>query len=546
MTEPTPAARRTRFGLRRTAGHAASVGSGIMLSRVTGVARDVAVAAFLGTRLSADAYWAAIKIPNIIRNLLGEGTLSASFVPVYSEQLELSAAQRAADAPGTPGEDATDPPRLAASVLGLVLVTATLLSGLGVLLAPWITAAVLGTADDATRILTTSLVRILFPMAGVLILGAWCLGVLTSHHRFFLPFAAPALWNLAQVGGLFLAAAVGSTAWAHALAWSALAGSVLQVGIQLPSSFRIAGIARPRLDLDWEPLRRVARNTLPVISSQGIFQISSLVDLSLAGLAGTGALAALSYSQRLVYLPVSLFGISVAASSLPTMSRDATRDALRLRLVDGFFQITFFVLPAAVILLLFGDLAVALLYQRREFSADSTALVAAILGAYSLGLVAMSCLKLFASGFHALQDTRTPMRIAAASVTLGIAVSVALTLAMRSAGYGTYSAVGIVLGGVCGSWLNLILHWWLLGRRIGPLFDRPALRAVVRLAFAALVAGGAGFWVRGLLEPRLPGGFLGSLGVLAAVVAAGAIPYLLIARRPPRAAAGPEDRVDAF
>jgi putative peptidoglycan lipid II flippase len=534
-----------------------------MFSRVTGVARDAAVAAFLGTRLSADAYWAAMKIPNIIRNLLGEGTLSASFVPVYSEQLELAATETAAaGGQGDPapqiaarqdgrdgarpadGDRTTDPPRLAASVLGMVLVTATLLSGLGVLLAPWITAAVLGTADEATRILTTSLVRILFPMAGVLILGAWCLGVLTSHHRFFLPFAAPALWNLAQVGGLFLAAAIGSTAWAHALAWSALAGSVLQVGIQLPASLRIAGIKRPRLGLDWEPLRRVARNALPVISSQGIFQLSSLVDLSLAGLAGTGALAALSYSQRLVYLPVSLFGISVAASALPTMSRDATREALRVRLVDGFFQITFFVLPAAVVLVLFGDLAVALLYQRRAFSADSTALVATILAAYSLGLVAMSCLKLFASGFHALQDTRTPMRIAAASVTLGIGVSVALTLGMRSAGYGTYSAVGIVLGGVCGSWLNLILHWSLLGRRIGPLFDRKALLAVLRLVAGALAAGGAGFWVRGVLEPRLPGGFLGSLGLLGAVLVAGAIPYLLIARRPP-VMARPDGSADA-
>lgn len=534
VTEPGSASGR-RFGLRRTSGHAASVGSGIMFSRVTGVARDAAVAAFLGTRLAADAYWAAIKIPNIIRNLLGEGTLSASFVPVYSEQLERAASDGERGGKGDQAIDpADDPPRLAASVLGWVLVSATLLSGLGVLLAPWITAIVLGTADDSTRVLTTSLVRILFPMSGVLIVGAWCLGVLTSHHRFFLPFAAPALWNLAQVGGLFVAAAIGSTAWAHALAWSALAGSVLQVGIQIPASLRIAGIRRPRLELDWEPLKRVARNTLPVISSQGIFQLSSLVDLSLAGLAGTGALAALSFSQRLVYLPVSLFGISVAAASLPTMSRDATSEALRLRLVDGFFQVTFFVLPAAVVFLLVGDIAVALLYQRREFTADSTALVATILAAYSLGLVAMSCLKLFASGFHALQDTRTPMRIAAASVALGIGVSVALTLAMRSAGYGSYSAVGIVLGGVCASWLNLVLHWWLLGRRIGPLFDRSALMAVVRLAAGALAAGGVGLWVRSLLEPRLPGGFLGSLGLIAAVLAAGAIPYLVIARRPPR------------
>jgi putative peptidoglycan lipid II flippase len=494
-----------------------------MLSRVTGLARDIAVAAFLGTGLAADAYWAAMKIPNIIRNLLGEGTLSASFVPVYSEQLETSS---------DPG---TDPPRLASSVLGMVLVVATLLSGLGILLAPWITAAVLGTADEATRLLTTSLVRVLFPMSGVLIVGAWCLGVLNSHDRFFLPFVAPVLWNLSQVAGLLLAAKLGAESLVHALAWSALVGSILQVGIQMPSAFRLAQVRRPAFTFDWEPLRRVARNTLPVISGQGIFQLSSLVDLALAGLAGTGALAALGYSQRLVYLPISLFGISVAAASLPKMSRDATEEVLRRRLVNGFFQITFFVLPAAAVFLLFGDLAVAVLYQRRQFEADSTALVSAILSAYALGLVAMSCLKLFASGFHALQDTATPMKIAAASVGTGISVSIGLTLWLRGAGYGTYSAIGIVLGGVCGSWLNLTLHWWLLSRRIGRLFDAGALRAVLRLALATLAAAGVGLFVRRWLETRLgTDTFIGALGLLLAACVAGAVPYFLIARRPPR------------
>jgi len=508
----------------RPGGHATSVGAGIMLSRITGLARDAAVAAFLGTGFTADAYWAAIKIPNIIRNLLGEGTLSAAFVPVYSEQLESAA-------------DATDadPPRLAGSVLGLVLIVATLLSGLGVLLAPWITGLLLGGADESTRALTTSLVRILFPMAGILIVGAWCLGVLNSHDRYFLPFVAPTLWNLSQVVGLLLAARLGSESLAHALAWSALLGAALQVGVQVPTALRLAGIRRPGFAFDLEPLRRVVRNTLPVISGQGIFQISSLVDLSLAGLAGTGALSALSYAQRLVYLPISLFGISVAAASLPTMSRDTSALLIRRRLVEGFFQIVFFVLPAAAVVLVFGDLAVTVLFQRGAFEADSTALVSTILAAYALGLVAMSCLKLFASGFHAMQDTATPMKIAAASVAAGIGLSVALTLWMRSTGYGTYSAVGIVLGGVFGSWLNLGLHWWLLSRRIGRLFGRDALVAVVRLAIATLVAVGAGVAVRRALEGHLEAGtFTGALLLLLAVTVAGGIPYLLIARRPPK------------
>jgi len=527
VTEPAPPLHQEPPETISTGGQATSVGAGIMLSRITGLARDAAVGAFFGTQFAADAYWAAIKIPNIIRNLLGEGTLSAAFVPVYSEQLENTGAPEA------------DPPRLAGAVLALVLVVATVLSGLGVLLAPWITAALLGAASEPTQVLTTSLVRILFPMSGVLIVGAWCLGVLNSHDRFFLPFVAPTLWNVAQVAGLLLAAYLGSESLAHALAWSALLGAVLQVGVQVPTALRLAEIRRPSFAFDWEPLRRVAKNTLPVISGQGIFQISSLVDLSLAGFAGTGALAALSYSQRLVYLPISLFGISVAAASLPTMSREVDADGLRRRLVDGFFQIIFFVLPAAAVLVLFGDLAVTVLFERGEFDADSTALVSAILAAYALGLVAMSCLKLFASGFHAMQDTSTPMKIAGASVALGIGISVALTLWLRSAGYGTYSALGIVLGGVCGSWLNLGLHWSLLSRRVGRLFGRGALFAVLRLAIATLAAAGAGILVRGWLEPRLGADhFAGALGLLLAVSLAGAVPYFLIARRPPRPGAG--------
>ncbi|MGB5525580.1 MAG: murein biosynthesis integral membrane protein MurJ, partial [Gemmatimonadota bacterium] len=455
---------------------ATAVGAGIFLSRLTGLARDSALAAFLGTGLLADAYWAAIKIPNIIRNLLGEGTLSAAFVPVYSETLEKH---------GASSEEST---LLASSVLGIVLTAAVLLSALGVILAPWITSVVMVGAGEETRRVTTELVRILFPMSGALIVGAWFLGVLNSHGKFFLPFVAPTVWNVSQIVGLFVAQAAGSQKFAHALAWSALVGSLLQVAVQVPAARRLTGSLRPRVSWSWEPVRRVARNTLPVISSQGIFQISTLVDITLATLVGTSAMSALGYSQRLIYLPISLFGIAVAAASLPNMSRDATAARLRPRLVNGFFQILFFVLPAAVFYLLFGDLVIRLIYERRAFTEASTVLVAAVLGTYSLGLVASSSLKLFASGFHALQDTRTPMMLAAVSVTIGIGIAILLTLLGRARlpdPYRPYAAMGIALGGAAGAWINLLLLWTMLGRRIGPLFDRTAARATLRLVAGA-------------------------------------------------------------
>ncbi|MDT8435291.1 MAG: murein biosynthesis integral membrane protein MurJ [Gemmatimonadota bacterium] len=514
----------------RGARPAGSVGAGILLSRVTGVARDVALAAFLGTGRPADAYWAALKIPNIVRNLLGEGTLSASFVPVYASSL---AAREAGS---------EEPARLARSVLGGVLLAAGLLAGLGVLLAPWITGVLLAGADEATRVLATSLVRILFPMAGILVVGAWFLGVLNTHDRFFLPFAAPALWNLAQVTGLFVAAHLGAERIAVALAWSALGGALLQVGVQAPVAFRLSGVRRPGFEWSLEPVRRVARNSLPVISSQGILQVSSLVDVALAALAGPGALAALGYSQRLAYLPISLFGISIAAAALPAMSREARREALAERLRLAWFQILFFVLPSAVALLLFGDLLVSVVYERGEFGRESTALVTLLLAAYGLGLAAASSVKLFASGFHAMQDTASPLRAAGIAVAVAVTVGAALTLLLRASGFGAFAAVGIVLGGALGSWVNLLLLWAGLRRRLGPFLGRDALRAVLRLAVAVLVATAAGWAARTLVEPVLPDRSLVHRGLLTTVVlSAFGLVYLAIARRPPRPAAPSHD-----
>ncbi len=414
------------------------------------------------------------------------------------------------------------------------------MSALGVLFAPWITAVLLAASDGPTRDLTTTLVRILFPMSGVLIVGAWFLGVLNSHGRFFLPFVAPAVWNLSQIGGLLLAARIGSDRLAEALAWSALVGALLQVGIQIPAALRLARVRTPRIEWSHEPVRRVARNSLPVISSQGVLQISSLVDIMLASLAGAGAMAALGYSQRLAYLPISLFGMSVAAAALPAMSRDPRPEALRERLITGWFQILFFVLPAALVLLLFGDIAVRLVYQRRQFGPDSTSLVAAVLGAYAIGLVAASSIKLFAAGFHSLQDTTTPMRVAVLSVGIGVTASLVLTLGMRRAGYGPYSAVGIALGSAIGSWTNFAVLWFLLGRRLDRIIPPAAVRDIVRLGAAAAAAALAASAVRWFLEPRLPWtGFAGGALLLGAVLTAGGIVYLGIARRPPSPGSSP-------
>ncbi len=496
---------------------AISVGSGILLSRLTGFARDLVIAFFFGTGIAAGAYAAALRIPNVVRNLLAEGALSAAFVPVYSSFIE--------ERPGDAG-------RLARAVLGFVLALAGVLSGLGVLFAPFLTRLVVPGFDAEATHLTTTMVRILFPMAGVMIIAAWCLGVLNSHRKFFLPFVAPVAWNLSQIAGMLVGARAGWTPLIYVLAWSTLAGSVLQLAIQVPTARRLAGSLRPAFERAWEPVRRVVRNMAPVTASQGVFQISGLLEVFLASFLPVGAVAGLYFAQRIAYLPLSLFGISVATAALPEMSRSGAGELLRSRLSRSCCHILYFVLPSALVLFLFGDLIVGILYQRGAFESDSTQLVNGILMAYAVGLVASSTIKLFASGFHAMQDTRSPMRYTSIAVAVGTAIGAGLMFWLRGRGHGAASAVGLALGGAIGAWINLALLWTGLRRRLGALLDVDSGARIRRILLASLAALVTALAARALLGGQLtPDTTVRRAILLAGTLVAGGVPYLIIARR---------------
>lgn len=489
------------------------MGAGILFSRISGFARDVVFAYFFGTGVAADTYAAALRIPNILRNLLGEGTLSASFIPVYSSLLGREAGSEAR--------------RLAGTVLGLLLALAAGLSGLGVLLAPWITRVIVpGWSAEATT-LTVRLVRILFPMAGFMILAAWCLGILNSHRRFFLSYAAPSVWNLAQIVGLLLAWRAGWEPLVMILAWSTLIGGALQFLVQLPAARRLAGKIRLRLEFRTGSPRTVVSNFLPVALGAGVFQISSFFDVFLASFLVHGAVAALYYSQRLYYLPLSLFGVSIAAAALPELSREADAEsfqALRARLRRGFRHISFAVLPSSVVLILFGDWIVALLFQRGSFDATDTQIVHGTLAAYSVGLLAAASVKLFASGFNAMLDTRSPVRYAIVSVAVATGTGAILMWPLYAA--------GLALGSALGSWLNLTLLWRGLRGRIGHVMEKEDLLYILRVLAACAVGAAAGWGVRSLLAPMPTptGGLATRLGVTAGTLATFGVVYLATAR----------------
>jgi putative peptidoglycan lipid II flippase len=453
--------------------HAARVAAGILVTRVLGYVRERVFAHYFGNGAAADAFRAALRIPNALRNLLGEGTLSASFIPVY-------AALNEKDKPAARA--------LAGAVLGLLLLASGALAVLGIAFAPAITAVVAQGFDGPRRDLTTVLVRILFPMTGLMVVSAWCLGILNTHRRFFLPYAAPALWNIAGI-----AAMVGAAAWLKgeglyglslALAWGTVAGSVLQIAIQLPTCWRLLQGIPLRASFAPEGVRQVIVAWAPLVVGAGVAQVSGLIDTFLGSFTGEGGLASLGYAQLVQVLPISLFGVAVAAVSLPELAREAGSTApngqLRARIALGFRRIAFFVVPSAFAFAAVGPTIIGALFQTGRFDADDAMLVGGVLAAYGIGLLGQSTVKLFASGFYALRDTRTPVRIAIVSLVVSALLSWVL---MRR-----FGPAGIALGSSLGSTLNTVLHLRDLDRRIGTVLqpsDWRTLGVVVAAGVAA-------------------------------------------------------------
>lgn len=459
--------------------HAARVAAGILVTRVLGYVRERVFAHYFGNKAAADAFRAALRIPNALRNLLGEGTLSASFIPVYAGLNEKN-------------KDAAR--ALAGAILGLLLLASGILAVIGIAFAPAITAVVAQGFDGPRRELATVLVRILFPMTGLMVVSAWCLGILNTHRRFFLPYAAPALWNIAGI-----AAMVGAATWlsSHALppaeqlyrlslalAWGTVAGSVLQIAIQLPTCWRLLGGISLRLSFAPEGVRHVITAWLPLVLGAGVAQLSGLVDTFLGSFTGEGGLASLGYAQLVQVLPISLFGVAVTAVALPDLARDAisetANEQLRTRIATGFRRIAYFVLPSAFAFAAFGPQIVGALFQTGRFDADDTMLVGGVLAAYGIGLLGQSTVKLFASGFYAMRDTRTPVRIAIISLVISGVLS---WFFMRRLG-----PAGIALGSSIGGTLNTVLHLYDLDRRIGTILRRADWQIVGVVVAAALIA----------------------------------------------------------
>ncbi len=394
----------------RPLGGSSQVALGILFSRLTGLVRERVIGHYFGNSPVVGVFRAAFKIPNLLSNLFGEGVLSAAFVTVYAK---LRAQEQNKEAQ-----------QLSQAVFTILAVVASIIVLVGVLVTPLLIDLIAPGFHGADRDLTIRLVRILFPAAGMLVMSAWCLGVLNSHRKFLLSYSAPVVMNGAMIAGLVLFGRYLPQQQAVVvLAWACVAGSVLQFLVQLPAVSRLLPAFRPLLDLHSPHVRSVVRNFGPVFLSRGVVQISSYIDSMIASFLGPEAVSALSYGQFISVLPISLFSMAISAAELPELSsavghREEIAAHLRKRLTAALRRIAFFIVPCVVAFLVNGDTLVAALYQGGRFSYGDSLYVWSVLAGSSVGLLATSLGRLYSSGFYALQDTRTPLRFAMVRVTL--------------------------------------------------------------------------------------------------------------------------------
>ena len=495
-TPDVPVSVRTQRPTPSTGKSAFMVGLGILLSRIVGLVRQRVFAHYFGSSAAGDAFAAAFRIPNFLQNVFGEGALSASFIPVYSKLLAQDDEQEAS--------------HVAGAILALLaLVTASIVL-VGVLFTPYFIDVIAWGFQGETRELAIRLARILFPGAGLLVMSAWCLGVLNSHRRFFLSYTAPVVWNLAIIISLLMyGGRVTEFRLAEVAAWGSVIGSALQFGVQVPTVLRVIHRLRPTLDLVSVNVRTVMRNFLPVFISRGVVQISAFVDAGLASLLPEGAVISLTYAQSLYTLPVSLFGMSVSAAELPAMSgavgnTDEIAEILRHRLDEGLRRIAFFIVPSSMAFLALGDVIAAVLYQTGKFKHADANYVWAILAGSTIGLLASTLGRLYSSTYYALRDTRTPLRYAIIRVTLTTVLGYlcAIPLPPLLGIEPKWGVAGLTASAGVAGWVEFTLLRRTLNKRIGRT-GLPIL-FVTKLWSAAAVGAALGWILKSLISPMHP------------------------------------------
>ncbi|MFI5228893.1 MAG: murein biosynthesis integral membrane protein MurJ [Gemmatimonadales bacterium] len=458
---------------------AALVAAGIFLSRILGLVRTHYLSGALGQSIDADAWVYASRIPMFLNNLFGEGSLSASFIPVYAGLVRDGDDVEAGRTAGA-----------VAAALGLVVAVGV---ALGVTFAGPITTVIASGLNapgkEATRALTIHLTRILFPSAGLVLMCAWCLGVLNSHRRFFMSYAVQGISNLVVITALLLFRHNASLEYiVIRVAWASVVGAAAMFLVQLPRVLKLVPRLRLSLDFSHGPTRVVLRNALPAFVGRGVNQISGFIDLWIASYLPSTLAGLLGYSQNLYMLPVSLFGMSISAAELAEMSHvhgevgdEAYTATLRSRLDTGLRRIAFLVVPSAMAFFALGGVIVALIFEGGRFNRAATELTWSIVAGSGVGLLASTLGRLYSSTYYVLRDTKTPLAFATVRVILTTVLGWLFAIYLpRWIGLDAkWGAAGLTASAGVAAWVEFTLLRRALNQRIG--------RTGLRQSFVALL-----------------------------------------------------------
>jgi len=432
----------THRSLARSAG---VIGSLTLVSRVLGFIRDILIAKFFGTTIAAEAFVVSFKLPNLFRDLVGEGAMNAAIVPVLTETRTLH------------GEK--DFWKLAWTLGMWFLIALVAISILGVVFAPAVVALVApGFVMDVTKYhLTVNLTRLIFPFIFLIGFSAFFMGLLNTMKNFGSSALGPALLNICMILSLIFMV---PTHGVKALAVGILAGGALQCLVQL-TSFSKIGFHYVKTTLFHPGVKKILRLLGPRLWGTAVYQTSVFVDTILASffwIVGDGGQSALYYSSRLFQLPLAIFGVALAQAALPTLSGHAVEkklDEFRHSLDFALRNVIFASLPAAVGLALFSEAIVTVLFKRGQFGDYSTLVTSQALFFYSMGLLSCGLIKILVSAFYALQDTKTPVRTATVSLFVNIGLNLALMWHLKIGGL----ALATSLAATFNAGLLLVILW---------------------------------------------------------------------------------------
>lgn len=445
------------------------VGFATLLSRVFGFLRDMVVAAFFGAGLTTDAFFVAFRIPNLLRRLIGEGSLTVSFVPVFTEYLKTRSRREVEE--------------LANSAFTVLTILLTIITLLGILFSPFIVTL---TAPGFRRLpqhyeLTVFLTKLMFPYIFFISLVAFSMGILNSLRHFAAPALSPVLLNLAMIGAaIFLRPFFSEPI--YALAIGVLLGGLLQLVFQWPFLIRLGIRLKPRFDFSHPGVKRIGALMLPAVFGAAVYQINVFVGTILASLLPKGSVSYLYYADRIVELPLGVFAFAVGTAALPSLSEQAVYEKFHemKRTVAFSLSLIFFVtIPATVALIYLRIPIISVLFQRGAFSLNDTFLTADALLYYTLGLWAFSSVRIAASAFYSLNDTKTPMKGAIIALIANVFASLILM--------GPLKHGGLALATSLGSVFNVLYLFYVLWRRVGHFLEREFFTSLAKVLLASVI-----------------------------------------------------------